>query len=129
MPAGFASTPKPPYYAVVFTSQRRGDDPSYGATADRMVELAAMQPGYLGVESVRDAGGLGITVSYWQDEASIQAWRRHAEHTLARERGRTEWYEHFELRVAKVERAYGSPENRGQSAFISDPGASTDLSG
>ena len=106
---GFARTPKPPYYAVVFTSRRRDGDHGYGVTADRMVELAAQQPGYLGVESVRDADGLGITVSYWQDEASILAWRRNAEHTLARERGRTQWYEHYELRVAKVERAYGGP--------------------
>ena len=74
-----------------------------------MVDLAAQQPGYLGVESVRGADGLGITVSYWRDEAAILAWRRHAEHTLARERGRQQWYEHFELRVAKVERAYGGP--------------------
>ena len=107
---GFASTPAPPYYAVVFTSQRReGDGDGYGRTADRMVELAAQQTGYLGVESVRGADGLGITVSYWRDEAAILAWRRHAEHTLARERGRQQWYEHFELRVAKVERAYGGP--------------------
>ena len=107
---GFAKTPAPPYYAVVFTSQRRDDDDAgYGITADRMVELAAQQPGYLGVESVRGSDGLGITVSYWRDEAAILAWRRHAEHTLARERGRQQWYEHFELRVAKVERAYGGP--------------------
>lgn len=107
---GFAHTPRPPYYAVIFTSQRRADDGSaYGTTADRMVELAAQQPGYLGVESVRGADGLGITVSYWESEAAILAWRRHAEHTLARERGRAEWYEHFELRVARVERAYGGP--------------------
>ncbi len=106
---GFARTPPPPYYAVVFTSLRRDGDNGYGATADRMAELAALQPGYLGVESVRDASGLGITVSYWESEAHILAWRRHAEHTLARERGRSEWYEHFELRVAKVERAYAGP--------------------
>ncbi|MFY2763267.1 antibiotic biosynthesis monooxygenase family protein [Arenimonas sp. MALMAid1274] len=107
---GFAHTPRPPYYAVIFTSQRNADDGSaYGTTADRMVELAAQQPGYLGVESVRGADGLGITVSYWESEAAILAWRRHAEHTLARERGRTEWYEHYELRVARVERAYGGP--------------------
>ncbi|HEU0152298.1 MAG TPA: antibiotic biosynthesis monooxygenase [Arenimonas sp.] len=107
---GFASTPPPPYFAVIFTNQRAdGGDAAYVATADRMVELAAAQPGFLGVESVRGADGLGITVSYWRDEAAIQAWRRHGEHTLARERGRNEWYQHFELRVAKVERAYGGP--------------------
>lgn len=107
MNAGFAATPKPPYYAVIFTSQRQGEDDGYGATADRMVELAQQQPGYLGVESVRGADGLGITVSYWASEEAIAGWRRHLEHAAARERGRSAWYSHFELRVAKVERAYG----------------------
>ena len=117
MPAGFASTPRPPYYAVIFTSLRHDADDGYGATADRMVELAAMQPGYLGIETVRGADGLGITVSYWESEAHIAAWRRDAEHAIARERGRTGWYEHYELRVAKVERAYGkAPANGADDA-------------
>ena len=105
----FASTPEPPYYAVIFASQRKDGDHGYGATADRMMELAAEQPGYLGVETVRDAGGFGITVSYWRSEEDIRHWRRNAEHALAREKGRRDWYEHYELRVAKVERAYGGP--------------------
>ncbi len=104
----FARTPRPPYYAVIFSSQRNGGDDDYGAVADRMVELAALQPGYLGLETVRDASGFGITVSYWVDEAAIAAWRSHAEHVVARERGRTQYYREFELRVARVERAYGS---------------------
>ena len=107
--AAFASTPAPPYYAVIFASRRREGDAGYGATADRMVELAATQPGYLGIETCRDAEGFGITVSYWRSEADIRAWKRNAEHALAREQGRTAWYEHYELRVAKVERAYGGP--------------------
>ena len=105
----FATTPAPPYYAVIFASQRQGDDGGYGVTADRMVELAATQPGYLGIESCRDADGFGITVSYWRSEEDIRAWKRNAEHALAREQGRSSWYEHYELRVAKVERAYGGP--------------------
>ena len=107
--AAFASTPAPPYYAVIFASRRRDGDHGYGLTADRMVELAAQQPGYLGIETCRDAEGFGITVSYWRSEADIRAWRSNAEHALAREQGRTSWYEHYELRVAKVERAYGGP--------------------
>lgn len=103
-----AKTPKPPYYAVIFSSQRRGNgDDGYGAMADRMVELAATMPGFLGIESARDANGFGITVSYWRDEASIRNWRDNAEHAEARRRGRKDWYASFELRVAKVERAYG----------------------
>ena len=107
--AAFASTPAPPYYAVIFASRRRDGDHGYGLTADRMVELAAQQPGYLGIETCRDAEGFGITVSYWRSEEDIRAWKRNAEHALAREQGRRQWYEHYELRVAKVERAYGGP--------------------
>lgn len=103
----FARLPPPPYYAVIFSAQRTEVDNGYGDTADRMVELARQQPGFLGVESTRGADGFGITVAYWDSEEAILAWRRHAEHTAARERGRAEWYRHFELRVARVERAYG----------------------
>jgi heme-degrading monooxygenase HmoA len=106
---GFARTPSPPYYAVIFSSLRTDGDQGYNAMADRMVELAAEQPGYLGIETCRGDDGFGITVSYWRDEASILAWKRHAEHSLARQRGREQWYGHFELRVARVERAYGGP--------------------
>jgi heme-degrading monooxygenase HmoA len=104
--SGLSRTPSPPYYAVIFTSQRTSGDAGYGEAADRMAELAAQQPGYLGVESVRDANGLGITVSYWKDEASIKNWRLNLEHTAIREQGRKQWYEAFEVRIAKVERAY-----------------------
>jgi heme-degrading monooxygenase HmoA len=105
--AKLATTPEPPYYAVIFASIRtKQDDQGYGAAADRMVQLASEQPGYLGVDSVRDATGVGITVSYWSSETAIAAWRRHAEHTIAREQGRRDWYLQYELRVAKVERAY-----------------------
>lgn len=106
--AGFARLPKPPYYAVIFSSRRNGrDDEGYGATAQRMVELAAQQPGFLGVESTRGADGFGITVAYFESEDAIRGWKLHAEHAAAREQGRRDWYEHFEVRVAKVERAYG----------------------
>jgi heme-degrading monooxygenase HmoA len=106
--AKLATTPEPPYYAVIFASLRtRQDDEGYGAAADRMMQLASDQPGYLGVDSVRDATGVGITVSYWSSEAAIAAWRRNAEHTMVREQGRKDWYAEYELRVAKVERAYG----------------------
>jgi heme-degrading monooxygenase HmoA len=105
----FASTPRPPFYAVIFSSTRTSGDQDYSATAQRMVELAAEQPGYLGVESARGADGFGITVSYWTDPAAIQAWKEQAEHLLAQERGCREWYHHYEIRVARVERAYTGP--------------------
>lgn len=105
----FAATPAPPYYAVIFTTQRTEADDGYGAMADFMVELASKQPGFLGVESVRDASGFGITVSYWASQESIAAWREHAQHRVARDTGRAKWYEHFETRVARVERVSAGP--------------------
>lgn len=109
-----ARTPDPPYYAVIFTSRRTAVEEGYGDTSARMIELAAQQPGFLGVESARGADGLGITVSYWESEEAIANWRRHAEHQLAQSRGRGEWYEEFVTRVAKVERAraFTSPAGR-----------------
>jgi heme-degrading monooxygenase HmoA len=105
-----AATPQPPYYAVIFTSVRTPADPAgYEAMAERMIELARQQPGFLGVESARGEGGLGITVSYWTSEAAIRQWREHAEHVIAQSLGRREWYASYELRVARVERAYGLP--------------------
>jgi heme-degrading monooxygenase HmoA len=92
---------------VIFTSQRTPEDQGYGETADRMVELASQQPGYLGVESARGNDGLGITVSYWRSLEDIAAWRRQLEHTQARNNGRAQWYAHYELRIARVEKAYG----------------------
>jgi heme-degrading monooxygenase HmoA len=103
-----ACTPEPPYHAVIFTSVRTDGDRGYGAVADRMVELAARQPGFLGIESVRDpATGLGITVSYWTGEDAIRAWREEAEHRVAQETGKAVWYSDYQMRIAKVERAYG----------------------
>lgn len=105
----FARLPEPPYYTVIFSSRRTPGDQGYEAMAERMVELAAQQPGFLGAESARDAQGFGITVSYWASEEAIAAWRRHAEHRVAQEQGRAQWYAHYEVRVARVERAWGKP--------------------
>jgi heme-degrading monooxygenase HmoA len=105
-PSPFASLPQPPYFVVIFSSQRRAGDDGYGAMAETMVELAARQPGYLGVESVRGADGFGITNSFWKDEDSIRAWKRDVDHLDAQRQGRQRWYERYEVRVARVERAY-----------------------
>ena len=99
-----AKTPKPPYYAVVFSSVRTDIDSGYSEMSKSMVEQASGIDGFLGVESARD--GLGITVSYWRDLSAIRKWKEHSEHTLAREKGRSEWYKFFKTRIAKVERDY-----------------------
>lgn len=100
-----AKTPKPPYYAVIFTSLRTPGDNGYGEMAQKMVELASKQPGFLGVESAREE--VGITVSYWSDIESIQNWKSNLEHIEAQRLGHEKWYASFKTRISKVERDYG----------------------
>jgi len=100
-----ANTPEPPYYAVIFSSRRNAGDNGYKTMSDRMVELAAEQPGFLGIESVKEE--LGITVSYWESLEAIKKWKKNAEHREAQRLGHKQWYSSFRVRVAKVERDYG----------------------
>lgn len=100
-----AETPEPPYVAVIFTSLRTDGDDGYGEMSRRMGELAAQQPGFLGVESARE--GVGITVSYWESEETARAWKRDVEHLEAQRLGRERWYSSYRVRVATVTRAYG----------------------
>ncbi|WCN10876.1 antibiotic biosynthesis monooxygenase family protein [Marinomonas mediterranea] len=100
-----ANTPKPPYYAVIFTSLRTEEESGYGQMADRMLELASKQTGFLGVESAREE--VGITVSYWSDLESIKQWKANVEHQKAQKLGHEKWYSSFKTRISKVERDYG----------------------
>jgi heme-degrading monooxygenase HmoA len=102
-----ANTPEPPYYAVIFTSTLADKNEGYAKAAERMVGLASQQPGFLGVESVRGADGLGITVSYWEDVKSIQAWKAQIEHQEVQKAGKERWYGSYKLRISKVEKDYG----------------------
>jgi heme-degrading monooxygenase HmoA len=104
--SAFAKTPEPPYYAVIFTSQRTEGENGYGLMAGRMIELATAQAGFLGAESVRNNDGFGITVSYWKTLENISAWKQHSEHRIAQESGKILWYQDYHLRISKVERAY-----------------------
>ncbi|MFE7778325.1 antibiotic biosynthesis monooxygenase family protein [Streptomyces sp. NPDC057445] len=97
---------EPPYYTVVFTSRLQPDPSGYDETAVRMSELVEQVPGFLGYESARTPGGLGITVGYFRDEDSIAAWQRDPEHRSAQQRGREQWYERYSVHVGKVERSY-----------------------
>ena len=97
-------TPPPPYYAVIFTSVRTSVDDNYTAMAERMVELAEQQEGYLGHESARNE--VGITVSYWKSLDAIKSWKQNTEHLIAQQFGKEKWYQHYKTRICLVERDY-----------------------
>ncbi|MGI9319594.1 MAG: antibiotic biosynthesis monooxygenase family protein [bacterium] len=100
-----AQTPEPPYFAVIFSSERSEGDQGYAAMAEKMMNLAGKQPGFLGVETAREE--VGITVSYWRDLESIRKWKQNVEHLEAQKLGRKIWYTAYKLRIAKVEHDYG----------------------
>jgi len=100
-----AKTPHPPYYAVIFSSLRTEGDNGYSEMSEKMVALASKQDGFLGMETAR--ADIGITVSYWRDLDSIKKWRENTDHSVARRKGRSDWYKCFKVRIAKVERDYG----------------------
>lgn len=102
--SNFSNTPQPPYYAVIFTSLKIEEDKGYEKMAQRMIELANQQDGFLGAESAREE--IGITVSYWKDEESIKKWKANTEHMNAQKIGQELWYKRYKIRVAKVERDY-----------------------
>jgi heme-degrading monooxygenase HmoA len=99
-----ATTPKTPYYAVIFTSVRTEVDENYTEMAIQMFELAKQQPGFLGYESVREV--IGITISYWENMEAIKNWKQISEHLVAQQLGREKWYSQYKIRICLVERDY-----------------------
>lgn len=112
MTDGFATTPEPPYYVVVFSSRRTGEDAGYADEAQALFELAMRQEGCLGAETARGPDGFGITTAYFSDEAAIARWREDGRHLAAQRRGKDLWYSRYAVRIAKVERAYEGPQGR-----------------
>ena len=98
--------------AVIFTSRRTATHSSeYAAAATRMAELAAQQPGYVDMVTVRDPQTReGMTVSFFVDEAAALAWKQHPEHLEVQRRGVEVFYEEYRIWVAEVSREYGSSQ-------------------
>lgn len=101
-----AGTPQPPYYAAIFTSTRTEGDKGYGRMAQIIEELASQQPDFLGVESARNEDGLGITISYWASLEAIKQWKENVSHRAAQEKGKSDWYQSYGVRICKVEKDY-----------------------
>ena len=107
---GMAHETNGSYYAVIFSSQRTSGDNGYNIMGEKMEQLAAQQPGFIGVESVRDSSGSGITISYWESLEAISNWKNNQSHKVAQEKGMQNWYQNYTVKICKVEREYASSE-------------------
>lgn len=92
-------------YAVIFSAEMSEDLDGYDEMIARMRDLAAKQPGYMGMESTMQ-GTREITVSYWRNPDDIALWKQHPEHVQAQQLGRARWYRSYTVRVARIERCY-----------------------
>ena len=100
-----ATTPEPPYYAVIAPAVLNPDADGYPQMAMRLMELARDVDGFLGIESCIH-GNFSLAVSYWRSLEAIDGWRRHVQHVCAKDLGKTRWFESYVTRIARVERAY-----------------------
>lgn len=98
-------TPQPPYYAVIAPAELATDVNGYPEMAMRLMETAHEIDGFLGIESCFQ-GRFTLAVSYWRSLEAIEAWRQHARHGVAKELGKSRWFEGYFTRIARVERDY-----------------------
>lgn len=96
------------HYAVIFLAELSDDLEDYQETAQAIRDLAMKQPGFLGIESVYE-GRREITVSYWESEQAVRAWKQVPQHLEAQKRGKVQWYSGYRVQVARIERAYRHP--------------------
>lgn len=109
-----ASTPNPPYYAVIFSSKRKQtrNEDQYNQMVQKMMELAKQQKGFLGIEHVTGENGFELTISYWNTLEAIQQWKENTAHQAAKQKGEN-WYLQLKTRICKVEQDYESLLNEG----------------
>jgi len=93
-----------PYYAVIFTSTQGEQIEGYSEMAEKMELIAKEQDGFIGIDSARN--DVGITVSYWQDLDSIKKWKQNSEHLIAQRKGRSQWYNWYNVRICKIKKEY-----------------------
>jgi heme-degrading monooxygenase HmoA len=82
-------------YVNVFRSRKRADidAAAYAADDERMVALAAAQPGFVSFKYFVAPDGETVSISVWESEAAARAWGAHPEHAAVRLRGVADYYE------------------------------------
>lgn len=87
--------------------------------ADEYFDLAASLKadlehvdGFISIERFESlvTKGKYLSLSFWRDEAAVQAWRGLADHRSAQAKGRAGVFAKYRLRVAGVVRDYGMTE-------------------
>ncbi|MGD9867808.1 MAG: antibiotic biosynthesis monooxygenase [Hyphomicrobiales bacterium] len=96
--------------AVIFEVwPAEGRKQEYLDLAGELRPLLEKMDGFLSVErfeSLYEPGKM-LSLSVWENEEAVAAWRKVAEHRAAQAKGRRELFADYRLRVAGVIRDYG----------------------
>ncbi len=99
--------------AVIFEVwPRDGHRAAYMERAAALKHHLADIPGFISVErfeSLMEPGKL-LSLSFWEDEAALEHWRKLPDHRAAQSSGRDIHFADYRLRVAGVIRDYGMTE-------------------
>ncbi len=93
-------------FAVIFTARLTKQLEGYDDAVSLLRNKLNGHEGFIGLESVADADGNEITISYWESEASIKRWKLDEDHQAIRYKHRTHWYRSFKVRIAQISREY-----------------------
>jgi len=95
--------------AVIFeVTMKEGKADDYFGLAESLKPALEGIDGFISVERFESTTNPGkyVSLSFWRDEAAVAAWREQAEHGAAQDRGKSEIFADFRIRVASVLRDY-----------------------
>jgi heme-degrading monooxygenase HmoA len=94
---------------VIFRARIRKDAnlDEFGALAQRMYELVSTMPGFRGVKDYLADDGEAVTIAEFDTLEQVAAWKNHAEHVVAQQRGRNEFLQDYRIQVCEEAYSYG----------------------
>ena len=100
---------------------RPGMDSDFEVALAEAHECVKRYDGSLGEEPCRSLLNENkfVTLFYFRDRESIEAWRKDADHQRIQRLGREKMFDWYKIRIAEVERQYGFNESK-------DPGLPTE---
>ena len=92
-------------YVVIFKAHIRTLDELYFATAQQLRDKALAHFNCQHFEALTE-GKHEITLSYWNTLEDIRAWQQDAQHLVAQQLGKNQWYASFSVEICEVLRRY-----------------------
>ncbi|NDV21358.1 antibiotic biosynthesis monooxygenase [Desulfovibrio sp. JC022] len=104
-------------YAVIFEVYPKADGKDeYLEIAAKVKSFLKDRQGFISIErfqSLADEGKV-LSLSFWENEPSIEKWRNLIDHRKAQKSGKDKLFHSYRIRVAKITRDY-TDNNRAQA--------------